>query len=172
MLKERARTLAVSIFLLDLTLVAAAFLAAYGIRDALLPRIAPETFPTRLYPLAEYLPLLPLALVIWGAMLLLSGRYRSHRTVPLLDEAWAIIERVWPPTLERAKQLPPELLHERVEGGHQAGGGGRSQPLWSIRPASVRLRSVQDTTPHHGHGRHSGRGTSPTFHPSRPRPLQ
>ena len=91
MLKERARTLAVSIFLLDLTLVAAAFLAAYAVRDSLLPRIAPETFPTRLYPLAEYLPLLPLALAIWGAMLLLSGRYRSHRTVPLLDEAWAII---------------------------------------------------------------------------------
>jgi exopolysaccharide biosynthesis polyprenyl glycosylphosphotransferase len=91
MLKERARTLAVSIFLLDLTLVAAAFLAAYGVRDFLFPRIAPETFPTRLYPLAEYLPLLPLALAIWGALLLSSGRYRSHRTVPLLDEAWAII---------------------------------------------------------------------------------
>jgi exopolysaccharide biosynthesis polyprenyl glycosylphosphotransferase len=91
MLKERARTLAVSIFLLDLTLVSAAFLAAYGVRDFLLPRIAPETFPTRLYPLAEYLPMLPLALIIWGALLLLSGRYRSHRTVPILDEAWAII---------------------------------------------------------------------------------
>jgi uncharacterized protein YjbI with pentapeptide repeats len=31
-------------------------------------------------------------------------------------EAWAIIERVWPPTVERAKRLPPELLHQRVEG--------------------------------------------------------
>jgi hypothetical protein len=31
-------------------------------------------------------------------------------------EAWAIIERVWPPTVERTKRLPPELLHERVEG--------------------------------------------------------
>jgi exopolysaccharide biosynthesis polyprenyl glycosylphosphotransferase len=91
MLKERARTLAVSIFLLDLILVAAAFVAAYGVRAFVLPWIAPETFPTRLYPLAEYLPLLPLALAIWGVMLLLSGRYRSHRTVPILDEAWAII---------------------------------------------------------------------------------
>jgi len=91
MLKERARTLAVSIFLLDLTLVAAAFLAAYGVRDSLFPRMAPGTFPTKLYALGEYLPLLPLALVIWGAMLLLSGRYRSHRTVPILDEAWAIL---------------------------------------------------------------------------------
>ncbi len=56
-----------------------------------LPRLAPATFPSPLYSLAEYLPLLPLALVIWGALLLSSGRYRSHRTVPLLDEAWAII---------------------------------------------------------------------------------
>jgi hypothetical protein len=31
-------------------------------------------------------------------------------------EAWAIIERVWPPTIERARRLPPELLHERVDG--------------------------------------------------------
>ena len=29
-------------------------------------------------------------------------------------EAWAIIERAWPPTVERARRLPPELLHERV----------------------------------------------------------
>src|SRR4028118_1133513 len=91
MLKERARTLAVSIFLIDLTLVAAAFLAAYGTRDFIFPRIWPETFPTRLYPLAEYLPLLPLALTIWGALLMMSGRYRSHRTVPILEEAWAVI---------------------------------------------------------------------------------
>jgi hypothetical protein len=31
-------------------------------------------------------------------------------------EAWAIIERVWPPTVERARRLSPELLDERVDG--------------------------------------------------------
>jgi DinB superfamily len=31
-------------------------------------------------------------------------------------EAWAVIEEVWPPTVERARRLPPELLHERVDG--------------------------------------------------------
>jgi hypothetical protein len=31
-------------------------------------------------------------------------------------EAWAVIERSWPPTIERARRLPPELLHERVDG--------------------------------------------------------
>src|SRR4051794_39010460 len=91
MLKERARILAVTIFVLDLILVSAAFLAGYWICDSLLPAVSPSAFPTRLYPLGDYLPLLPFALVIWGAMLLLSGRYRSHRTVPLLEEAWAIV---------------------------------------------------------------------------------
>jgi exopolysaccharide biosynthesis polyprenyl glycosylphosphotransferase len=91
MLKERARILAVAIFALDLSLVSAAFLCAYGLRDAVLPRMAPGTFPSPLYSLGDYLPLLPLALAIWGGLLLSSGRYRSHRTVPLLDEAWAIL---------------------------------------------------------------------------------
>src|SRR6185295_8339972 len=76
---------------LDLAFVAAAFLSAFALRRWLLPDIAPHAFPSRLYPLASYLPLLPLALAIWGALLLSSGRYRSHRTVPLLDEAWAVI---------------------------------------------------------------------------------
>jgi uncharacterized damage-inducible protein DinB len=31
-------------------------------------------------------------------------------------EAWDILERLWPRTVERARQLAPELLHERVEG--------------------------------------------------------
>src|SRR4051794_35412325 len=91
MLKERARILAVAIFSLDLALVSAAFLCAYGLRDVVLPQMAPATFPSRLHSLTDYLPLLPLALLIWGALLLSSGRYRSHRTVPLLDEAWAVV---------------------------------------------------------------------------------
>ncbi|MBW8877251.1 MAG: sugar transferase [Acidobacteria bacterium] len=91
MLKERARILAVSIFLLDLALVSAAFLCAFLVRSSVMPRVAPQAFPSSLYPLSSYLLLLPLALLIWGALLLSSGRYRSHRTVPLLDEAWAIL---------------------------------------------------------------------------------
>jgi exopolysaccharide biosynthesis polyprenyl glycosylphosphotransferase len=91
MLKERARILAASIFLLDLALVSVAFLLAFSLRSSILPRVVPQAFPARLYPLTAYLPLLPLALAIWGALLLLSGRYRSQRTVPLLDEAWAVL---------------------------------------------------------------------------------
>jgi len=29
-------------------------------------------------------------------------------------EAWAILERLWAGTIDRARRLPPELLHERV----------------------------------------------------------
>jgi hypothetical protein len=31
-------------------------------------------------------------------------------------DAWAILERRWAATVERARGLPPELLHERVDG--------------------------------------------------------
>jgi uncharacterized protein YjbI with pentapeptide repeats len=31
-------------------------------------------------------------------------------------EAWDILERLWPQTVERARQLAPVLLHERVDG--------------------------------------------------------
>jgi exopolysaccharide biosynthesis polyprenyl glycosylphosphotransferase len=91
MLKERARLIAASVFVLDLSLVTFAFLAAYWVRSAVLPHLLSGRFPEPLYPLGEYLPFLPLALGIWGVLLLRSGRYRSHRTVPIVEEAWAII---------------------------------------------------------------------------------
>lgn len=94
MLKERARILAASIFLLDLALIAAAFLAAFRARVSLLPEWFPGLVSQRFYPLQDYLPLLPLALLIWGVLLLSSGRYRSHRTVPLVNEALAITKVV------------------------------------------------------------------------------
>jgi hypothetical protein len=31
-------------------------------------------------------------------------------------EAWQILERLWPQTVERARRMAPELLHERVDG--------------------------------------------------------
>jgi exopolysaccharide biosynthesis polyprenyl glycosylphosphotransferase len=91
MLKQQARFLALSVFVLDLLLVAGAFLFAHYLRSSLLPILLPGFFPGQLYPVGAYLRLLPLPLFIWGSLLLLSGRYRSHRTVPLIDEAWEII---------------------------------------------------------------------------------
>ncbi len=51
MLKQQARLLAVSVFLLDLSLVAFGFLAAYWLRSVALPFLSPEVFPAELYPL-------------------------------------------------------------------------------------------------------------------------
>ena len=90
MLKEQARLLAVSIFSLDLSLVAGAFFLAYYGRAEWLPAIFPSLSP--FYSLGTYLPLLPLVLVIWAVLLQASGCYRSHRTVPLLEEAWDILK--------------------------------------------------------------------------------
>ncbi len=91
MLKQQARLIAGGVFVADLLLVSAAFVAAHWMRSALLPAVVPEWFPRSLYSLERYLPLLPLALLLWAVSLLATGRYRSHRTVPLLREATAIV---------------------------------------------------------------------------------
>jgi hypothetical protein len=51
----------------------------------------------------------------------LDNRYPERAKLRPTDadgfrEAWAVIEEAWPPTVERARRLVPELLHERVEG--------------------------------------------------------
>ncbi|MFN7942060.1 MAG: sugar transferase [Thermoanaerobaculia bacterium] len=90
MLKQQARLIAGTVFALDLALVTAAFFAAWWVRSRLLPALDLGWPDRPLYPFEAYLPLLPLALAIWTILLWSSGRYRSHRTVPLLDEALAI----------------------------------------------------------------------------------
>ena len=56
-----------------------------------LPALGSRWIPGALYPVERYLPLLPLALLLWSLLLWSSGRYRSHRTVPVLDEAWEVL---------------------------------------------------------------------------------
>jgi exopolysaccharide biosynthesis polyprenyl glycosylphosphotransferase len=91
MLKERARVLTASIFVLDLALVSAAFFLAWWLRSFLFPFVFPGLVPAPFYPVSIYLPLLPLVLLIWGTLLMTSDCYRSHRTVPLLEEAWDVL---------------------------------------------------------------------------------
>ena len=87
MLKEKARLVARIVYLVDLALTSVAFFAAFFIRDLLLPRIAPHQFPTGLFPLAEYLKIYPLVLIIWSVLLFSYHSYHSHRTIPLTREA-------------------------------------------------------------------------------------
>ena len=91
MLKQRARLVAATIFTLDCALIAVAFFLAFWVRHDLAPWLWPEGFEGGFYPLASYLPLLPVALAVWAPLLWFSGRYRSHRTVPLLREIGALL---------------------------------------------------------------------------------
>ncbi len=92
MLKEQSRLIATCVFLVDLLLVATAFLGAWWLRAAGLPSVFPDAFPAPFYPLATYLPLLPFVILVWGALLLGSDTYRSHRTVPLVEESKGILK--------------------------------------------------------------------------------
>ncbi|HEY3734563.1 MAG TPA: DinB family protein [Streptosporangiaceae bacterium] len=51
----------------------------------------------------------------------LNGRYPLRAKMRPADlagfrEAWDILERLWAETVDRARRLPPELLHESVDG--------------------------------------------------------
>jgi exopolysaccharide biosynthesis polyprenyl glycosylphosphotransferase len=94
MLKQQARLVAFAVFVLDLVLVAAAFLLAHAGRAHLLPALGGDLVAEAFYPVERYLPLLPVALALWAAVLWSSGRYRSHRTVPLLHEATEVLRSV------------------------------------------------------------------------------
>ncbi|MGE0640013.1 MAG: sugar transferase [Thermoanaerobaculia bacterium] len=91
MLKQQARLIAFSVYALDLALVSAAFLLAHRIRAEILPWIGGTLVSEAFYPVARYLPLLPVALALWSVVFWSSGRYRSHRTVPLRAEAAGIL---------------------------------------------------------------------------------
>jgi exopolysaccharide biosynthesis polyprenyl glycosylphosphotransferase len=94
MLKQKARLVARVVYLVDLALTSAAFFAAFFIRDIILPRVAPEHFPTGLFPLVDYLKIYPVVLIIWSALLFTYHSYHSHRTVPVTREVLTTIRVV------------------------------------------------------------------------------
>src|SRR6187399_2798495 len=91
MLKQQASLIARIVYGIDLVLISAAFLVAFSLRDLVLPLIDPVHFPTGLFPLAEYLKVYPLVLIIWSVLLFTYHSYHSHRTVPLTREAFTTI---------------------------------------------------------------------------------
>src|SRR5687768_18032022 len=94
MLKQKARVIARIVYGVDLALTSVAFFAAFFIRDTLLPWIDPAHFPTGLYPIADYLKIYPLVLIIWSVLLFTYDSYHSHRTIPLTREAFPTIRVV------------------------------------------------------------------------------
>src|SRR5687767_6968989 len=86
MLKQQAKIIARFVYFLDLALTSVAFLLAFLIRDLVLPKVLPRYFPTGLFPLSDYLAILPLVLIMWSMLLFSHHSYHSHRTVPLRKE--------------------------------------------------------------------------------------
>jgi exopolysaccharide biosynthesis polyprenyl glycosylphosphotransferase len=86
MLKQQARLIARVVYGVDIALTTVAFFAAFFIRDHVFPLIDPRHFPTGLYPIAEYIKIYPLVLVIWSILLFSYHSYHSHRTVPVRSE--------------------------------------------------------------------------------------
>ncbi len=89
MLKERARALFVGQLVVDLALVTVAFLLSFWMRSDLLPALG--WISSHLYPFQDYLPLLPVSLLIWGGLLLRFNLYHSQRTASLLTETWDVV---------------------------------------------------------------------------------
>ncbi|HEX7705294.1 MAG TPA: sugar transferase [Thermoanaerobaculia bacterium] len=94
MLKQKARLVARIVFGVDLILTSVAFFAAFYLRDVVLPYLAPDRFPTGLFPLQEYLKIYPIVLVLWALLLFSYHSYHSHRTVPLTREALTTLRAV------------------------------------------------------------------------------
>ena len=86
MLREKARLVARVVYLTDLGLTSLAFFTAFFIRDVIIPHVAPQRFPTGLFPIQEYLKIYPIVLVIWSVLLFSYHSYHSHRTVMLTKE--------------------------------------------------------------------------------------
>ncbi|WP_412060308.1 undecaprenyl-phosphate glucose phosphotransferase [Rubrivirga sp. IMCC45206] len=87
MLRERSLLLQRLLFGADLALIATAWVAAWWIRFELLT-------PPEWVPLAHYLAFLPFVLAVWGAVLLVSGLYRTRRAQRLTFVAYAVARAV------------------------------------------------------------------------------
>src|ERR1051326_3566256 len=94
MLKQKARLVNRIVYLADLALTSVAFFAAFALRNAVFPLLAPNQFPTGLYPLTQYLKVYPLVLLIWSVLLFTYHSYHSHRTIPLTREVMTTLRIV------------------------------------------------------------------------------
>jgi exopolysaccharide biosynthesis polyprenyl glycosylphosphotransferase len=89
MLKQKARAIALGVLLAELALTAVSLPVAYLLRHGILAPILPSPFPVA--PAFERYALLLLGILpIWVPLLYAAGFHRSHRTLPLFEEIWAV----------------------------------------------------------------------------------
>jgi exopolysaccharide biosynthesis polyprenyl glycosylphosphotransferase len=93
-LRETERLIAYRRLVLDVVLTAASFLLAHQFRSHLLPALLPETFPRGLYPLRDYLPLLPVILALWAVLLAALRQVSPGRIFSLTREVALVIRAV------------------------------------------------------------------------------
>jgi exopolysaccharide biosynthesis polyprenyl glycosylphosphotransferase len=93
MLKQQARAIAALSYATDLGVTLAAVPVAYWLRNTLFPLLFPRLYPAGLLDFSYYLVVAGPIVVIWSALLFLSGAYRSRRTLGLKDEV-ALVVRV------------------------------------------------------------------------------
>lgn len=86
MLRESAKLLTYRRLLWESLVTCGAFLLAHQLRSHLLPRFWPQLFPTGLYPLSQYVPLLALILPLWAFYSLALGGGTPVKRVSLAGE--------------------------------------------------------------------------------------
>jgi exopolysaccharide biosynthesis polyprenyl glycosylphosphotransferase len=89
MLKQKARAIALGVLFGELALAALALPVAYVIRHGILSPLLPSLFPVA-PTFDRYMVLVVLILPIFGPLLYAAGFHRSHRTLPLAEEIWAL----------------------------------------------------------------------------------
>ncbi|MGE5236435.1 MAG: sugar transferase [Acidobacteriota bacterium] len=94
MLRETERLIAYRRLVLDVVLTGASFLLAHQLRSHLLPWLLPTWFPRGLYPLRDYLPLLPLILAVWAVLLAALRQISPGRIFSLTKEIGLVIRVV------------------------------------------------------------------------------
>ncbi len=94
MLRESTRLIAYRRLFVDLLLTAGSFLLAHQLRSHLAPLILPGAFPRGLYPVSDYLPLLPVVLVVWGILLAAERLATPGAIISLRREVVRVLEVV------------------------------------------------------------------------------
>ena len=87
MLKERARLISRLLFFSDIVVIIISFIFAYLIREVFFY----EKFGD-LFPLSQYLQLIPVVIFVWGFHLYFLKLYKSYRTIPLFREFWDLFK--------------------------------------------------------------------------------